>query len=177
MKKTYFKFLNALVILCISLSFASCSDDGDDEKGETGGQSTLTVDGQSAKIDDLEAEYDDGTFFFWVNDVATTDKRIYIQAAFTAKESVSTGTDITSKFEILFQRNSGNEWFVGEGKNSSGSMLGEGYNSYRGGNIVIKDIDSNKKTITIEFKEVQYFSNLKNTITINGTLKLNYKVI
>lgn len=33
MKKTYFKFLNALVILCVSLSLASCSDDDDDNGG------------------------------------------------------------------------------------------------------------------------------------------------
>lgn len=33
MKKTYFKFLNALVILCVSLSLASCSDDDDNESG------------------------------------------------------------------------------------------------------------------------------------------------
>lgn len=33
MKKTYFKFLNALVILCVSLSLASCSDDDDDGNG------------------------------------------------------------------------------------------------------------------------------------------------
>lgn len=176
MKNNFLKFLSVLMIFSVSLSFVSCSDDDDDE-GESGGQSTLSIDGQSAKIDDLEAEYDDGTFFFWVNDVATTDKRVYIQAEFTAQESVSAGTDITSKFEILFQRNGGREWFVGEGKNSNSSVLGEGYNAYRSGTIVVKDIDSNKKTITIEFQEVHYLSNLKNTITINGTLKLNYKVI
>lgn len=34
MKKTYFKFLNALVILCISLSLASCSSDDDDNGGD-----------------------------------------------------------------------------------------------------------------------------------------------
>lgn len=176
MEKNNLKYIFFLVLLLISgFGFSSCSDDEDG--GETGGQATLTVDGQSAKIDDLEAEYDDGTFFFWVNDVATTDKRVYIQAEFTAKESVSAGTDITPKFEILFQRNGGREWFVGEGKNNGSSMLGEGYNAYRAGNIVVKEIDSNKKTITIEFQEVQYFSNLKNTITINGILKLNYKVI
>lgn len=175
MKKNNFYLLQLLVILCFGFSFAACSDDDDDNGGNT--SSTLTINNEAIEITDLEAEYDGGTFFFWVNDVATTDKRVYIQAEFSTKESVSAGTDITSKFEILFQRNGGREWFVGEGKNSGSSMLGEGYNSYRGGNIVIKDIDSNKKTITIEFKEVQYFSNLKNTITINGTLKLNYKVI
>lgn len=177
MEKNNLKYSILLaLLLTFGFIFPSCSSD-DEDGGETGGQSTLTVDGQSAKIDDLEAEYDDGTFFFWVNDVATTDKRVYIQAEFAAKESISAGTDITSKFEILFQRNGGREWFVGEGKNSNSSMLGEGYNAYRAGNIVVKEIDSNKKTITIEFKEVQYFSNLKNTITINGILKLNYKVI
>ncbi|WP_160111095.1 hypothetical protein [Dysgonomonas sp. Marseille-P4361] len=35
MKKTYFKFLNALVILCVSLSLASCSDDDDGNGSRT----------------------------------------------------------------------------------------------------------------------------------------------
>lgn len=42
MKKTYFKFLNALVILCVSLSFVSCSSD-DDEKGDGGSPEKLVI--------------------------------------------------------------------------------------------------------------------------------------
>lgn len=165
MKKTYFKFLNALVILCVSLSLASCSDD--DDNGGGGIKSTLTVDGKAIKIDDLEAEYDSehgsGSFLFWVNDVATVGDRVYIQAEFPAKENIAAGTDITSKFEIMFIRDGGNEGFMD--------------NSYRSGKIFVKAIDNNKKTLTIEFQEAKYLSSLKNTITINGILSMPYTIV
>lgn len=174
MKKNYFKFLPVLVTLyCIGISFSSCSDDDDDNNGST--TSSLTVDGKSVEIADLEAEYENGIFSFWVNDALSTDKRVYIQADFASQENISSDTDITSKFNILFQRNSGAEWFVGSGDSQSG-IIPE-YNSYRSGNVIVKNTDTNKKTLTVEFKDVKYLSNLNNTIVINGTLVMSYKVI
>lgn len=160
MKKKNFYLLNLLVVLCFGFSFVACSND-DDGSGTI--NSTLVVNNEAIEITDLEAEYDDGTFSFWVNDVATTDKRVYIQAEFSAKENISAGTNITSKFEILFQRNKGTEYFMED--------------AYQSGIITIKEIDSSKKIFTIEFKEVKYISNLRNSIILNGILKLNYKVI
>ena len=161
MKKNYLILLNVLTVLCFGLSFSSCSDDDDNSGGKT--KSTLTVDGKAIEIIDLEAEYDDGAFLFWVNDALSTDKRVYIQAEFAAKENISAATDITSKFEILFQRNKGNEWFLED--------------SYRSGSILVKEIDNNKKTLTIEFKEVKYVSNFNNAIVLNGTLSMTYTVV
>lgn len=161
MKKNH--FLSVLLILCISIVSTSCSDDDDDNIDGNKTKSTLTVDGKAIEITDLEAEYDDGAFLFWVNDALSTHSRVYIQAEFSAKETISVGTDITSKFEVLFQRNSGKEWFMEDG--------------FRSGSIVIKEIDNNKKTLTIEFKEVKYVSNLNNGIVLNGTLALNYTVV
>lgn len=177
MKKNYFKFLSVLVMVCcISISFSACGNDDDDNIDDGGNtKSSLTVDGKSVEITDLEAEYEDGVFAFWVNDVQTTEKRVYIQADFSAKENISTETDITSKFNILFQRNKGSEWFIGDGDSQSGVLVG--YNSFRSGNIIVKSTDINKKILTVEFKDAKYFSNLKNTIVINGTLVMSYKVI
>lgn len=165
MKKNYFKFLSVLVMLCcISISFSACGDDDEDDIDNGGNtKSSLTVDGKSVEITDLEAEYEDGVFAFWVNDVQTTEKRVYIQAEFSAKESISAETDVTSKFSILFQRNKGSEWFVQDG--------------YQSGKIIVKNIDSSKKVLTVEFKEAKYLSNLKKSIVINGTLTVTYKVI
>lgn len=176
MKKDYFKFLSVLVMVCcISISFSACGDDEDDIDDGGNMKSSLTVDGKFVEITNLEAEYEDGVFSFWVNDVTTTNKGIYIQADFSAKENISTEMDITSKFNILFQRNSGNEWFVGDGNKQSG-VIPE-YNSYRSGNIIVKHTDVNKKILTIEFRNSKYLSNLKNLIVINGTLVMSYKVI
>lgn len=163
MKKNYFKFLSVLVMVCcISISFSACGDDDDiDNGGNT--KSSLTVDGKSVEITDLEAEYEDGVFAFWVNDVQTTDKRVYIQAEFSSKESINTETDVTSKFSILFQRNKGSEWFMQDG--------------YQSGKIIVKNVDNSKKVLTVEFKEAKYLSNLKKSVVINGTLTVTYKVI
>lgn len=80
MKKNYFKFLSVLaMVCCISISFSACSNDDDDDIEDGGNtQSSLTVDGNSVEITDLEAEYEDGVFAFWVNDALSTDKRVYI---------------------------------------------------------------------------------------------------
>lgn len=107
------KLLSTLSIFSLFIFIIACSDD--DNKGLINA-STLTVDGKVVEVTDLEAEYDDGEFNVWVNDVATTDKRVYIQASFKSKEDIDAGTDITSIFDILFQRNGGVEYFVGEGK-------------------------------------------------------------
>lgn len=164
MKKNYFKFQSVLVmVFCISISFSACSSDDNDNNGDNKTKSTLTVDGKAVEIVDLVAEYDDGVFSFWVNDALSTHSRVYIQAEFSAKETISAGTDITSKLEILFQRNSGKEWFMDS--------------EYRSGSVFVKEIDNKKKTITIEFKEVKYLSNLKNGIVLNGTLAMNYTVV
>lgn len=163
MKKNYFMLLSMITILCFGLSLSSCSDDDDDDNSGGKTKSTLTVDGKAIEITDLEAEYDDGAFLFWVNDALSTDKRVYIQAEFSAKENISAGTDITSNFSILFQRNKGNEWFL--------------ENGYRSGSIFVKEIDNNKKALTIEFKEVKYVSNLNNAIVLNGTLSMTYTVV
>lgn len=152
------------MVCCISISFSACGNDDDDDIEDGGNtKSSLTVDGKSVEITDLEAEYEDGVFAFWVNDVQTTEKRVYIQAEFSAKESISTETDVTSKFSILFQRNKGSEWFVQD--------------SYQSGKIIVKNVDNSKKVLTVEFKEAKYLSNLKKTIVINGTLTVTYKVI
>lgn len=164
MKKNYFKFLTVLVMVCcISISFSSCSSDDDNNENGGNTKSSLTVDGKSIEITDLEAEYENNEFTFWVNDVATTDTRVYIQADFSAKESINTETDITSKFSILFQRNKGSEWFTED--------------SYQSGKIIIKSIDSSKKVLTVEFQDAKYLSNLKKSVVINGTLTVTYKVI
>jgi|GEM_PF-6392611 len=170
------KIFNVLMILFLSVGFVACGSDDDDDIDNGGNtKSSLTVDGKSVEIADLEAEYEDGVFSFWVNDAATTNKRVYIQADFSAKENLSAETDITSKFNILFQRNSGAEWFVGDGNKQSGAI--PEYNSYRSGSIIVKNIDVNKKIFTVEFKDAKYLSNLKNLIAINGILVMNYKVI
>ena len=164
MKKNILKILPLFLCLFLAFSISSCSKDDEadiDNGGDT--KSSLTVDGKSVEITDLEAEYEGGVFAFWVNDALSTDKRVYIQAEFSAKESISAETDIKSKFSILFQRNKGSEWFMQDG--------------YQSGKIIVKNVDSSKKVLTIEFKEAKYLSNLKKSVVINGTLTVTYKVI
>lgn len=48
---------------------------------------------------------------------------------------------------------------------------------YQSGKIIVKNVDSSKKVLTVEFKEAKYLSNLKKSVVINGTLTVTYKVI
>ena len=50
MRKNCFAFLNALIILCVSLSFASCSDDDDDNGSKSGNELLIGKWEQSSSI-------------------------------------------------------------------------------------------------------------------------------
>lgn len=90
-KKTIF----LLTILLMVISVTSCSSDDDNEKTEF--TSTLTVNGSSVKITNLEGKVS-ASFEFWIND-ATSD--FYIQGNTDHRAELATGKDVTKDCRIL----------------------------------------------------------------------------
>lgn len=160
MKKNLFMLFAVILTACV---FTSCSKDDDD----AGAGSTLTMNGEAIKIKSLEGEYDPSASFdaftFWVNDASAAAVGVYIQATLSAKlESIETGKDLTKSFGMLIQFKGGDEYVT---------------DSSRSGNLVVQSIDTSKKVLTLEFKNLKYVSNLKNEVLLNGTLSIPYQVV
>ena len=121
-----------------------------------------------AKVKSIEGEYDPSTSFraftFWVNDASVINTGVYIQGTLSTKlENLSTGSDITSKLGLLMEYNSGDE-YITDG-------------DFRSGNLVVQNIDTSKKVLTLEFKNLKYTNNLKKEVVLNGTLTIPYKIL
>lgn len=103
-------------------------------------------------------------FTFWVNDASVINTGVYIQGTLSTKlENLSTGSDITSKLGLLMEYNSGDE-YITDG-------------DFRSGNLVVQNIDTSKKVLTLEFKNLKYTNNLKKEVVLNGTLTIPYKIL
>ena len=48
---------------------------------------------------------------------------------------------------------------------------------FRSGNLVVQNIDTSKKVLTLEFKNLKYTNNLKKEVILNGTLTIPYKIL
>jgi len=121
-----------------------------------------------AKVKSIEGEYDPSTSFraftFWVNDASVINTGVYIQGTLSTKlENLSTGSDITSKLGLLMEYNSGDEYITDS--------------DFRSGNLVVQNIDTSKKVLTLEFKNLKYTNNLKKEVVLNGTLTIPYKIL
>ena len=110
-KKTIF----LLTILLMAISVTSCSSDDDNEKTEF--TSTLTVNGSSVKITNLEGKVSAG-FEFWIND-ATSD--FYIQGTTDHRAELATGKDVTKDCKILIGLVKLEEWYSSEKEYVSGA--------------------------------------------------------
>ena len=99
-KKTIF----LLTILLMAISVTSCSSDDDNEKTEF--TSTLTVNGSSVKITNLEGKVSAG-FEFWIND-ATSD--FYIQGNTDHRAELAAGKDVTKRCKRLMRLVRLEEW-------------------------------------------------------------------
>lgn len=152
-------------VILTACVFASCSKDDDDNSGAA---SSLTMNGEAIKVKSIEGEYDPSTSFraftFWVNDASVINTGVYIQGTLSTKlENLSTGSDITSKLGLLMEYNSGDE-YITDG-------------DFRSGNLVVQNIDTSKKVLTLEFKNLKYTNNLKKEVILNGTLTIPYKIL
>ena len=149
-------------VILTACVFASCSKDDDDNSGAA---SSLTMNGEAIKVKSIEGEYDPSTSFraftFWVNDASVINTGVYIQGTLSTKlENLSAGSDITSK---LMEYNSGDEYITDS--------------DFRSGNLVVQNIDTSKKVLTLEFKNLKYTNNLKKEVILNGTLTIPYKIL
>ena len=103
-------------------------------------------------------------FTFWVNDASVINTGVYIQGTLSTKlENLSAGSDITSKLGLLMEYNSGDEYITDS--------------DFRSGNLVVQNIDTSKKVLTLEFKNLKYTNNLKKEVILNGTLTIPYKIL
>lgn len=100
----------------MAISVTSCSSDDDNEKTEF--TSTLTVNGSSVKITNLEGKVSAG-FEFWIND-ATSD--FYIQGTTDHRAELATGKDITKDCKILIGLVKLEEWYSSEKEHVSGTV-------------------------------------------------------
>lgn len=160
MKKNLFMLFVVLMTACI---FVSCSKDDDD----AGAGSTLTMNGEAVKIKSLEGEYDPSTSFkafsFWVNDASSAAGGVYLQGDLSVKlESLEVGKDLTKSFGMLLQFKGGDE-YVTDGS--------------RSGSLVVQSIDTSKKVLVLEFRNLKFVSNLKNEVLLNGTLAIPYQIV
>ena len=151
-------------VILTACVFASCSKDDDDNSGAA---SSLTMNGEAIKVKSIEGEYDPSTSFraftFWVNDASVINTGVYIQGTLSTKlENLSTGSDITSKLGLLMEY-SGDEYITDS--------------DFRSGNLVVQNIDTSKKVLTLEFKNLKYTNNLKKEVVLNGTLTIPYKIL
>lgn len=163
MKKNLFMLFVVLLTTCV---FASCSKDDDDSN--SGAASSLTMNGEAIKVKSIEGQYDPSTSFrafsFWVNDVSIINTGVYIQGALSIKlDNLTAGNDITSKFGLLMEYNNGDESITDR--------------DFRSGNLVIQSIDTSKKVLTLEFKNLKYLNNLKKEVALNGTLTIPYTIL
>lgn len=151
-------------VILTACVFASCSKDDDDNLGAA---SSLTMNGEAIKVKSIEGEYDPSTSFraftFWVNDASVINTGVYIQGTLTKLENLSAGSDITSKLGLLMEYNSGDEYITDS--------------DFRSGNLVVQNIDTSKKVLTLEFKNLKYTNNLKKEVILNGTLTIPYKIL
>lgn len=69
---------------------------------------------------------------------------------------------ILSRFQNL-EYNSGDEYITDS--------------DFRSGNLVVQNIDTSKKVLTLEFKNLKYTNNLKKEVVLNGTLTIPYKIL
>ena len=151
-------------VILTACVFASCSKDDDDNSGAA---SSLTMNGEAIKVKSIEGEYDPSTSFraftFWVNDASVINTGVYIQGTLSTKlENLSTGSDITSKLGLLMEYNR-DEYITDS--------------DFRSGNLVVQNIDTSKKVLTLEFKNLKYTNNLKKEVVLNGTLTIPYKIL
>ena len=99
-----------------------------------------------------------------INDASVINTGVYIQGTLSTKlENLSTGSDITSKLGLLMEYNSGDEYITDS--------------DFRSGNLVVQNIDTSKKVLTLEFKNLKYTNNLKKEVVLNGTLTIPYKIL
>ena len=98
------------------ISVTSCSSDDDNEKTEF--TSTLTVNGSSVKITNLEGKVS-ASFEFWIND-ATSD--FYIQGNTDHRAELATGKDVTKDCRILIGLVKLEEWYSSEKEYVSGTV-------------------------------------------------------
>jgi len=157
------KYLLFFPVFILLATLIACSDDDDNTS------SSLTFNGQSIKISDVEGELNpEGSwdmFTFWVNDAFFTHKSVYIQATIPYDVELVDGANITTDTSILMQWNDGDEYFM--------SNMG----NYRSGKILIESMDTNKKVLTLAFNDYKCVSNLRNEAILSGTLVIPYKVI
>lgn len=152
-------------VILTACVFVSCSKDDDDNSGSA---SSLTMNGEAIKVKSIEGEYDPSTSFraftFWVNDASVINTGVYIQGTLSIKlDNLAAGSDITSKLGLLIEYNSGDEYITDS--------------DFRSGNLVVQNIDTSKKVLTLEFKNLKYTNNLKKEVVLNGTLTIPYKII
>lgn len=145
-KKTIF----LLTILLMAISVTSCSSDDDNEKTEF--TSTLTVNGSSVKITNLEGKVSAG-FEFWIND-ATSD--FYIQGTTDHRAELATGKDVTKDCKILIGLVKREEWYSSE-------------KEYVSGTIAIEKWDLENFRVTLVFKDYKCKSGSK-SIVLNGSV-------
>ena len=147
-KKTIF----LLTILLMVISVTSCSSDDDNEKTEF--TSTLTVNGSSVKITNLEGKAIANSMFeFWVND-AISD--FYIQGNIDYREELTTGKDVTKGCKMSIALVKLEEWYSSE-------------KEYVSGTVTIEKWDLENFRVTLVFKDYKCKSGSK-SIVLNGSV-------
>ena len=134
------------------ISVTSCSSDDDNEKTEF--TSTLTVNGSSVKITNLEGKAIANSMFeFWINH-ATSD--FYIQGNTDHRAELATGKDVTKDCRILIGLVKLEEWYSSE-------------KEYVSGTVTIEKWDLENFRVTLVFKDYKCKSGSK-SIVLNGSV-------
>lgn len=136
----------------MAISVISCSKDDDDEKNEL--TSSLTLNGSTPKITNLEGKANSSSnFSFWVND-ATSD--FYIQGKIVSLDVHTSGKDVTKDCRMTIALVNNEEWYNSE-------------KEYVSGTATIEKWDLENFKVTIIFKDYTCKSGSK-SIVLNGSI-------
>lgn len=178
MKKTYFKFLNALVILCVSLSLASCSDDDDDIQG--GGNPEIEFYLNDVKQDIYHYEHVivplqyESTEAVLDAIIAFDGGKSSVRLSFWGGklEDMKVGDDLVNTTKFSYIMSYKNEIYSLE-KGDTDKTSFKGY----GGSVIVREINHSKKTMKIEFSNItlpiekNYSISNSKTVKIRGSVK------
>lgn len=146
------KFIFLLPVLLMTIFVTSCSKDDDDEKNEL--TSSLTLNGNSVKITNLEGIANTNwDFDFWVND-ATSD--FYIQGKIKSLDVHTSGKDVTKDCRMTVALVNNDEWYNSE-------------REYVSGTVTIEKWDLENFRVTLVFKDYKCKSGSK-SIVLNGSV-------
>lgn len=149
MKKNLFMSFAVILTACI---FMSCSKDDD-------AVFNLTMNGEAINIKSLKGEYDpSSSFYFWINDWTMTEQVCFYGSLSVKLENIEIGKDLTESLSM------------------TADIKGDRIYTYHSGSLSVQSIDTSKKILTLEFKNLKYVSSLKNEVLLNGTLAIPYKM-